>query len=207
LAFSFNLFSDGFGDELLNEILEFRSGGFFGHDVHHFSSDLLDLSSLGIRSSLQLVLSSASESNSEQSEEVSVGGFNINESFNESLPFSDERSELIGGQIHSVEVCEAFASLDFFDNQLDLSVRLVFFLLKICQVDFQNSSLQRIRGNFGSCGFVDSGLSNVSCVEGGRCLDVVPFLSGEGVDNLFFGSLLDFKSLVLSNGHFRFFSM
>eukprot|EP01117_Protostelium_nocturnum_P010862 TRINITY_DN3918_c0_g1_i3.p1 TRINITY_DN3918_c0_g1~~TRINITY_DN3918_c0_g1_i3.p1 ORF type:complete len:654 (+),score=228.69 TRINITY_DN3918_c0_g1_i3:135-2096(+) len=32
-------------------------------------------------------------------------------------------------------------------------------------------------------------------------------VSGEGVDNLFFGSLLDFKSLVLCNGHSRFFSM
>ena len=54
---------------------------------------------------LDLVRSLFRESDGEESEEVTVGSFDVDVSLDQSLPLSDERSELVGGEVHTVD-CE-----------------------------------------------------------------------------------------------------
>ena len=47
---------------------------------------------------------SVSEGKGEESEEESVSSLSINGGFNKSVPFLDERAEVVSGGFHSVEV-------------------------------------------------------------------------------------------------------
>jgi len=106
LSFVLNLLSNRLRDKFLYKFLKIASSGNSSHNVHHFLSDGSDLRCLSVGGLLDLVGSSLGESNREHSKEVSVGGLDIDVSFNQSLPLLDERSKLIGCKIHSVEVCE-----------------------------------------------------------------------------------------------------
>ena len=53
-----------------------------------------------------------SESNSEHSDDVTIGGLSLNEGLNKGVSFLDRGACLISGNIHSVEVSVAIKSLD-----------------------------------------------------------------------------------------------
>lgn len=63
------------------------------------------------------------ESNAEEPQEVSIGCLDISVSLDESLPLLNHGSELIGGEVHSVEVRQAVLALDVLAQQLELLER------------------------------------------------------------------------------------
>jgi hypothetical protein len=99
------------------------------NDLGHLLSDSSDLRGGGIGGLLDLVGSALGEGNGEQAEEVVVSGLDCDIGLNQRLPLSDERSQLVGCEIETVEVGEAVLSLDLIDPELDLSECVVLILL------------------------------------------------------------------------------
>ena len=64
---------------------------------------LSNLARLGVASPLYLVTASLSEANTEHPQGVTIGGLHIYMSFNQSLPFSDQRPQLVSSEIHSLK--------------------------------------------------------------------------------------------------------
>lgn len=65
---------------------------------------LSDLAGLSITGSLHLVTASLGKANAEHSQGIIISGLNIHMSFNESLPFTDQRPELVSGEIHTLQI-------------------------------------------------------------------------------------------------------
>jgi hypothetical protein len=175
---------DGEGNGIRNEFLDKISKftvGFVGDNILHFLSNKSALSSLSISGLSQLVLSSSSESNDEDSQDVSVKSFNFDIGFNKGLPFSNQRSIFVSSKIKSVKVGESRSSNDFVDSKVHFLVSLVFVFLEVSQAGFDDSTLQGVRGNVSSLSSVDASPSNISVSERGRGLNTEPFLLGEGV--------------------------
>jgi len=185
-----DLLGDGLRDQFGNKGLQVAGRSLSGHDLEHLLADGLDLRGLSIGCLLDLVGTASSQTNGEQSQQVSVGGTDINVGLNESLPLADKGPVLVGGHGHSVEVGKAALSLDIIDAELELGPGLLLILVQVTKGNLNNTSLEVIRGNVGSDGLVDDSLANITVSEDGRGLDVVPFLAGEGVDNLLLSTLL-----------------
>lgn len=98
-----DLTTDRLWDELLNELLELGALGLSSHDLDHLGSDLSDLGRFGVGGLLDLVESTLGESNSEKTENVAIGGSDIDRGLDQGLPFTDNRSELVGGEVHTEE--------------------------------------------------------------------------------------------------------
>jgi len=81
-----------------------------------------------------------------------------------------------------VEVGEAVLALDLIDTQLDLAERVLLVLVQVSERDLEDTALQSIVGVLHTLGTVDKGLTDLTNVKGGRSLDVIPVLTGEGVD-------------------------
>lgn len=71
-----DLSANALGHKLLDQILQFTLA-FPLHDFHHLGSDLSDLSRLSVRSLLDLLTVLSGESDGEQSDEVTVGGSDV----------------------------------------------------------------------------------------------------------------------------------
>lgn len=95
------------------------------HDFHHLLADQLLLGALGIAGCSDLSGSSLSEADAEHSEEITIAGLGLHESFNKCVPLLDEGAELVSGDIHSVEVGIAIISFNFFNLHLHLSPGLI----------------------------------------------------------------------------------
>ena len=70
--------------------------------------------------------------------------------FNESLPFTNEGFEFVGGEGHAREVCETILALDFVDAELDFTEGVLFVVLEICEGDFKDSAFEGVIGGFSS---------------------------------------------------------
>lgn len=82
-------------------------------------------------------------------------------------------------------------------------------ILKISESGFNNSTLDFFGGNSVSGALGDEGLTEGLGGEGDGCSEVVPFLSGKGVDSSLLGALLTTTSLqtrILTLSHFYFCS-
>ena len=113
-------------------------------DFYHLLSNQLDLCSCSIRSGTELSLSSGSEANYEESEEVIITGLDINISLDGGLPLSNKRAQLVSGDIHSVEIGVARAAFDILHHKSYLAVALfcsLVILLQISQASLKHSSL------------------------------------------------------------------
>jgi len=202
LAGLLDLVSDNLGDELVDELLQVAGGGLGDHDLEHLLANLTDLSSLGVGGLLDLVDTLLGEGNSEETEQVTIGGLDINVSLDDGLPLADHGAELVRGHVHTVEVGEAVLALDLIDTQLDLAERVLLVLVQVSEGDLEDTALQRVVGVLHALGTVNEGLANLANVEGGRSLDIIPVLAGEGVNDLLLKTLLAFReTLILSNGH------
>ena len=84
------------------------------------------MGSLGVAGGFNLSSGLVSESNSEHSDDVTIGGLCLNESLNKGVPFLDHGASLISGNVHSVEVSVAIETLDFSNLELELSPVLSF---------------------------------------------------------------------------------
>jgi hypothetical protein len=105
-----NLPTDTLWYKLLYQLLQlaFR---FPLHDLEHLLPDLPDLGRLCVRGLLDLLSVLSGEGDGEKSNEVTVGSSDVDVSLDQGLPFADERSELVGGEVHTVESGEAVLAL------------------------------------------------------------------------------------------------
>jgi hypothetical protein len=68
--------------------------------------------------------------------------------FDESLPFTDEGFEFIGGEIHSAEIGQTVLALDFVHTEFDFTESVFFVVLKVGQGDFKNTAFKSVIGGF-----------------------------------------------------------
>lgn len=147
------------------------------HDLHHLLSNKFLMGSLGVAGGFNLSSGLVSESNSEHSDDVTIGGLCLNESLNKGVPFLDHGASLISGDIHTVEVSVAIKSLDLITLELDLSPVLGLWVA-ISKGGGEDTTSQTVSRVEKTCRFVTWGQANLSFLESwGE--DVVPLLLGE----------------------------
>ena len=103
------------------------------NDLHHLLADGTDLRGGGVSCLLDLIGPSLGEGNSEQPEEVVVGGLDRDVGLNKGLPFAHERPKLVGGEIQPVKVGQTVLPLHLIHPQLHLPECMVFVLLQVGQ--------------------------------------------------------------------------
>lgn len=157
-----NLAADNLGNELLGELSERARAGLTGHDLGHLLADLPDLRRLGVGSLLDLVGSSLGEGDGEETDKVVIGGLDDNVGLDEGLPLADERAELVGGEVQTVEVGQAVLALDLVDTELDLAESVVLILLEVRERNLEYPALQRVVGVLETRGTVDEGLADAA---------------------------------------------
>lgn len=106
-----NLPADRLRNKLLDQLLQVATLSLTSHNLNHLGPNLLELGRLSVGGLLDLVGLTLGETNSEESENVAVGCLDVNVSLDERLPFSDNGSELVGGEVHAVERGEAALAL------------------------------------------------------------------------------------------------
>jgi len=141
-----DLTTDRLWDELLDELLELGALGLSSHDLDHLGSDLSNLGRFGVGSLLDLVESTLGEANSEETEDVAIGGSDVDRGLDQSLPFTDNRSELVGGEVHAEERGKAVLAGDVLDPQLDLSERLLLVVVEVGEGELDDTALKRVVG-------------------------------------------------------------
>ena len=114
LGLLLNLLANGLWDQLLHELAELNFACFLGHDLDHLPSDLSDLSRLCIAVRLHLFRPALCEGYAEHSYNIVVQSLDVHVCFDQSLPFLDERANLVAGQVHAMEIRQAAPALDFF---------------------------------------------------------------------------------------------
>ena len=107
-----------------------------------------------------MVRSSLGESNAEKAEKVVIGGLDDNVGFDQGLPFADERAQLVGCEVESVEVGQAVLALDLINPQLDLAERVVLILLEIGERNLEDTALEGVVGVLETGGAVDKSLAD-----------------------------------------------
>lgn len=147
-------------NELRSELGESAAGGLALNDIGHLAADGADLRRRSVGGLLDLVGATLGERNSEHANEVIVGGLDCNIGLNEGLPLADERPELVGGEVETVEVSQAVAALDLVHSQADLAESVVLILLQIGEGNLKDTSLQRIVGVLETGGAVYESLAN-----------------------------------------------
>lgn len=85
----------------------------------------------------------------EDPEEVSVGGLNIGVGLDQGLPLLHHGTELVGGQVHSVEVGEAVLALYVLTDKLKLSETPfgIVLVLKVGKGHLVDAAFQSIGSN------------------------------------------------------------
>lgn len=196
-----NFLSDNFKRELSDEFLEVTLRRISDHDFDHFGANLANLAALGVGGLLDLSVPALCETNGEHSEQVAIGGLDIDVGLNNGLPLSDERAELIAGEIHAVKVSEAGAALNLLALEADLAVGHVLGLLQIGENDLVDAALEGVRRDAGALGAGHERLADLAHVEDGGRLDVVPLLLQKGVHDLLARAFaLLGQALVLADG-------
>lgn len=197
-----DLAADHLGDELRSELGEGAGGSLALDNVGHLAADGTDLGRSGISSLLNLVLAAFGEADGEKTNEVVIRGLDGDVGLNEGLPLADERAQLVGCEVETVEVGEAALALHLVNAEANLAERMIFILLEVSEGDLDNTSLECVIGILQTGGTVDESLADISDVEWVRGLNGVPIFAGEGVDSLLLEALLALgESLVLSNRH------
>ena len=148
MAAFLDLPSNNLRNQLLHEILQCATCSLLGHDIHHPFTDLSNLSTLGIRRLLNLILTTLRKRNNKNTQKISVRRLDIGMGLNERLPFTDERFKFIRGEGHAREVCETVLALDFVDAEFDFSEGMFFVVLEVGEGNFENSAFEGVVGGF-----------------------------------------------------------
>ena len=146
LASLLNLSPHNLRNQLGDELLQVAAGAFPLHNLEHLLADGSDLGALCVSRLLDLVNSSSGEADDEDSKQVSLCCAHILVSLNQGLPLSHERSKLVLGEIHAVEVGQAGSALNLFDAELELSESLLVVLVQVSQRSLHDTALERIVG-------------------------------------------------------------
>ena len=141
-----DLTADDLGDELGSELGESAAGGLARNDVDHLSADGTDLRRSSVGSLLDLVRATLGEGDGEEADEVVVGRLDGDVGLDQALPLANQRSQLVGGEIESVEVGQAALALDLVNPELDLAEGLVLVLVEVSEGNLDDTALQGIIG-------------------------------------------------------------
>jgi len=154
------------------------------HDLHHLLTDELLMGGLGIAGSLDLLLGLLCESNAEHSEEVSILGFGLNESFDEGMPFLNHSSTMVPGDVHAIEIGIAVKALNFFDLETKLLPGgSVGAFIAVSKTDVENTTLEAICRIKKTCSLVNRSKGDLPLLKA-RGENVVPLLLGERMSGL-----------------------
>jgi hypothetical protein len=157
-----DLTTDNLGDELGCELCEGAAGGLALDDLSHLLADGSDLRGCSVCGLLDLVGAALGEGNSEETEEVVISGLDCDIGLNQRLPLSDQGSQLVGGEVETVEVGQAVLALNLVDTELDLSECVVLILLEIRQRNLEDSALQCVVCVLETSGSVDKSLADTA---------------------------------------------
>ena len=146
-----NLTPHNFRDELSSQLRQIAALRLTLHNINHLLADLANLTRAGISSLLNLIRPPLGETDSEEAEEVVVGGFDNNVGLNEGLPLPHERAELVRGEVEAVEVGEAVLALHFVDAEFDFAEGVVFVLLEVGEGDFEDAAFEGVVGVLQTC--------------------------------------------------------
>jgi len=103
----------------VSELVLLDSGG---HNLNHLLSDHLLVGRFQVAGCFDLIWCLLGESNGKQSDNITVGGFGLNETLDKGVPFLNHLASMISGDVNSVEISVAIKSLDFLNLELNLSV-------------------------------------------------------------------------------------
>lgn len=85
------------------------------------------------------------EANAGDSHKIPVLGLDLNDDFDDRVPFLDDGAKLFAGDVHAVEVGVAVRSFDFFNNHLHLSERIFLsFSLHVCEINLENATTETV---------------------------------------------------------------
>lgn len=202
LAGLLDLLANGVRDELLDDLLKVAGGDLALDDLEHALADGTDLAALGIGGLLDLLGATLGEADGEEAKEVAVGGLDVNVGLDQGLPLLDHGTELVSGHGHSVEVGQAALALDLINAKTELAESLVLALgVQVTKGDIQDTTTKGVISVLETLSAVDEGLADLTDREAGGSLDVVPVLTGEGIDDLLLQTFLSLgKALVLADG-------
>jgi hypothetical protein len=133
--------------QLAHEVLQVGAGGLTSDGVEHLLANAADLTLLGVGSLAKSVLALLGESNAENTEAEAVEGGHVSMSLDQGLPLADKRPQLVGGEIHAVEVGQDGAALNILDLEAHLAEGLILILLQIREVGLDDTALKSIGGD------------------------------------------------------------
>jgi hypothetical protein len=134
-----NLLSNNLRHKLLHQLLQVTRNRLLLNNLKHLLANRANLSRGGIGSLSQLVLSLLGECDGKDTNKVPVGSLDIHVCLNKGLPLFNERSKLVGSEIHAVKVCETVLSGDFLDLQLDLAETVFHVVVEVGEGDFEDT--------------------------------------------------------------------
>lgn len=155
-----DLTSNNLGDELVGELGESAGGGLALDDLGHLLANGTDLRRTSVGGLLDLVGASLGEGNGEQAEEVVVSGLHGDVGLDQGLPLADKGTELVGGEVETVEVGQAVLALDLVDAELDLAEGVVLIVLEVGEGDLEDTALEGVVGVLQTAGAVDQSLAD-----------------------------------------------
>jgi len=182
LALLGDLFGDNVSEELFEKVFKGVLGSLTNKDRHDLLAEELGLGSLGVASSLDLVLVASGKGDGENTDEVAVKSLGLDEGLDEGVPLLDEGAELVTGDVHAVEVGVAFEALDFFDLELDLSpCELMSVVVEFTEGDGEDTAAEGVSGNLLTSSLVTRCDSGNSHIENAGHIYVIPFFLGESM--------------------------
>lgn len=131
-------------------------------DLGHLLADGTNLRRAGVGSLLDLVGASLGEGNGEQTEEVVISGLDSDVGLDQGLPFADKGTELVGGEVKTVEVGQTVLALDLVDAELHLTEGVVLIVLEVGEGDLDNTALEGVIGVLQTAGAVDNSLADTA---------------------------------------------
>ncbi len=132
--------------QLLNGLLEGNSRHMVAHNASDLAAQVANLGGLSIVCLLCLVGHLGSEGNDKHTQSVSILCLDVDVGIDSGLPLADQRSELVSGQLESVEVGQGALVLDILNAELDVAVGLLFVSLEISEADRDHTSLEVVMG-------------------------------------------------------------
>jgi hypothetical protein len=198
LASLLNIFVNFVSRKTLDNVNKITAGDFTLNDLTHLCTDVLDLGGLGVAALASRVGLFLSETDAEDTKDVTISCLSINKALDECLPLLYKTAELVSGEGHAVEVKEKITTRDFLAYKTELAEGAL--RVHISLIDFEDTATKTISSELGTLSTGNKGLAEVTLAKVSRSLDVIPLLLGEHIHHFFLGSLLEF--LALADCHF-----
>lgn len=144
----------------MGELRQSAGGSLALNDLGHLLANGTDLRRAGVGGLLDLVGASLGEGNGEQAEEVVVSGLHGDVGLDQGLPLADKGTELVGGEVETVEVGQTVLALDLVDAELDLAEGVVLIVLEVGEGDLEDTALEGVVGVLQTAGAVDQSLAD-----------------------------------------------